>query len=93
MEKKYIGYKSSNTKMHIINTETCRLAMLGDICSEWEVLNAVWSGNATFDDSSRWGKMLSDLSELAPHSAMSNSKTIESLILWLMWMYYNEKSI
>ena len=79
--------------MAIINIETCRLAMLGDICSEWEVLNAVWGKNITFDDSSRWGKTLTNLSELAPHNAVSSSKTIEALILWLMWMYYNEKSI
>jgi hypothetical protein len=74
-----------------ITAEMCRLAMLGDICSEWTVLNAVWNRTIDFDLNSRWGKELNDLSNLSKYSEVTSSKTIESFIILFMWMNYTHQ--
>jgi hypothetical protein len=76
--------------MAIMTNETYRLAMQGDICCKWEVLNVMWNSGISFDTSSPWGKTLNDMSQLAPHHEVATSDTIEILIIWLMWMYHNE---
>lgn len=76
--------------MTVITPELCRLAVLGDICSEWILLNEVWNRTIEFDVKNRWGKELDELSKLGNYPEVTSSKTIQSFIIWMMWMVYTQ---
>ena len=74
--------------MTIISDETWRLAMLGDICSEWEVTHEVFNKKGSISESSIWGSLLINLSKHPNYTT-----EFREFVVLLLWCYYNEKSI